>query len=83
MILKEGVQLTGRILIVEDEKQLARLLELELNHEGYDAVVEYNGKTGLSRFREEKDSFDLILLDILLPELDGIEVCKEIREFSQ
>ncbi|MFW5982245.1 MAG: response regulator transcription factor [Halanaerobiaceae bacterium] len=55
-------------------------MELELEHEGYSAVVEHNGRDALERLKEE--NFNLVLLDIMLPELDGIEVCKEIREFS-
>lgn len=68
------------ILVVEDEVQLARLMELELKHEGYQAVVEYNGKNALQRLKE--DHFEVVLLDIMLPELDGLEVCQKIREFS-
>ena len=70
-----------KILIVEDEKALARLLELALAHEGYEINIEYDGVRGLadvSRFEP-----DLILLDILLPGMDGIEVCRKVREFSR
>lgn len=83
-IFKGGSKLTNRILIVEDEKQLARLMELELEHEGYEPVVEYNGKDGLARLKEQDgNNIDLVLLDIMLPEMDGMEVCKEIRSFSE
>ncbi len=70
----------SRILIVEDEVQLARLLELELEHEGYQAVVENNGSDALERLKE--GDFQIVLLDIMLPELDGLVVCKKIRKFS-
>lgn len=69
-----------KILIVEDEKQIARFLELELQHEGYETRIEYDGLSGVSAAR----SFDpdLILLDIMLPGIDGIEVCRKVREFT-
>lgn len=73
--------MVSRILIIEDEKQLARLMELELTHEGYQVAVEYNGVDGLDRLKEEE--FQLVLLDVMLPELDGIEVCRRIRRFSE
>lgn len=69
-----------KILIVEDEKALARLLELALAHEGYETKIEYDGARGL----EEASRFEpgLILLDLMLPGMDGIEVCRKVREFS-
>ena len=70
----------SRILIIEDEKQIARFLELELQHQGYDVQIEYNGRDGLGRV--EQDDPDLILLDIMLPGLNGMEVCRRIRQFS-
>lgn len=70
----------SRILIVEDELQLARLMELELDHEGYQVVVRHNGRDALEALEEE--AFDLVLLDIMLPEIDGIEVCRRLRDFS-
>ncbi|MFI5358902.1 MAG: response regulator transcription factor [Halanaerobiales bacterium] len=69
-----------RILIVEDELQLARLMELELDHEGYAVKVSHNGREALGLLQEEE--FDLVLLDIMLPEMDGVEVCRRLREFS-
>lgn len=65
------------ILVVEDEEKIARLLEIELTYEGYNIGKAFNGKEGLSMFREK--SWDLILLDVMLPEISGIEVLRRIR----
>lgn len=70
----------GKILIVEDEKQLARLIELELKFETYDVAVAHDGETALSM--AEDPELDLILLDIMIPKINGIDVCKKIRHFS-
>jgi DNA-binding response OmpR family regulator len=70
-----------RILIVEDEWKIARFLQMELEHEGFQAVVENNGRTALDRIMQE--DFALILLDIMLPEMDGIEICRRVREILQ
>ncbi|MCL2747132.1 MAG: response regulator transcription factor [Oscillospiraceae bacterium] len=67
----------GTILIVEDERKLARFLELELTHEGYAVDKAYDGREGLSRALSA--DFDLMLLDILLPELSGLEVLRRLR----
>lgn len=69
-----------KILIVEDEKPLARLLELALTHEGYETKTEYDGGRGFADAPLYEP--DLILLDLMLPGMDGIEVCRKIREFS-
>lgn len=69
-----------KILIIEDEKPLARLLELALRHEGYDVKNEYDGVRGLRSVNLFEP--DLILLDIMLPGMDGMEVCQKVREFS-
>jgi DNA-binding response OmpR family regulator len=69
-----------KILIVEDEKKIARFLELELDHEGYLVESVHDGRAGLARVQEQE--YDLVLLDIMLPGLNGIEVCRRIRQFS-
>ena len=65
------------ILIVEDEAKLARMLELELNYEGYQTTVAGDGKAGLEQALSGK--YDLILLDIMLPQLSGMEVLRRLR----
>lgn len=69
-----------KILIIEDEKQMAMFIEMELNHEGYSVDVEHDGREGLKRI--EENEYDLILLDIMLPGLNGMEVCRRVRQFS-
>jgi DNA-binding response OmpR family regulator len=66
------------ILIVEDEVQIAKVLKIELEYEGYEVVIRHDGKSGLETALTEK--FDLILLDIMLPELSGIEVLRRLRK---
>lgn len=66
-----------RILLIEDEKNLVRFIQLELEHEAFEVQTAYDGKTGLELALQ--DHWDLILLDIMLPELNGIEVCRRIR----
>ncbi|HEP5572111.1 TPA: two-component system response regulator CovR [Streptococcus pyogenes] len=69
--------MTKKILIIEDEKDLARFVSLELQHEGYEVIVEVNGREGLETALEKE--FDLILLDLMLPEMDGFEVTRRLQ----
>lgn len=66
-----------KVLIVEDETQVARLIELELNYEGYQVEIANDGKEALSKVEDFKP--DLIVLDWMLPEMDGLEVTRRIR----
>lgn len=70
----------ARILIVEDEKKIARFLELELIHEGYEVDTAGDGRVGLEKALSWKP--DLLILDLMLPELSGIEVCRRLRHES-
>ena len=73
--------MTKKILVVEDEKNIAKVLVYNLKKEGYEVDVAYDGEEGLSKAMEGE--FDLILLDIMLPKMNGFEVCERVRRFSQ
>jgi two-component system response regulator ArlR len=69
--------LETKILIIEDEEKFARLIELELGYEGYNVTKAFDGKTGLELAQTGR--FDLVLLDIMLPRINGMEVLRRIR----
>ena len=69
-----------KILLVEDEEKLARFVELELTHEGYEVEKAFDGRVGLEK--AEAGGFDLMLLDIMLPGINGLEVLRRIRKAS-
>jgi len=70
-----------KILLVEDEEKLARFVELELNHEGYSVTKAFTGREGYDLAMT--GNFDLVLLDIMLPELNGMEVLRRLRRTSK
>ena len=70
--------MSRKILIVEDEEKIARFVELELVHEGYEVIKAFDGRTGLDLALSEHA--DLIVLDVMLPRLNGLEVLRRIRK---
>ena len=66
------------ILIVEDEQNLARFIELELTHENYTVDIENDGKAGLDKALSKP--YDLYILDLMLPNINGLEICRQIRQ---
>ena len=69
------------ILIVEDELRIARFLQIEMEHEGFRVTTEENGAKAFELIKSE--NYDLILLDLMLPGMDGMTICQRVREFSQ
>jgi len=70
-----------KILIIEDDPKLARFIELELKHEGYESDSIHNGRDGLEAAL--LGEHDLIILDLMLPGLNGMEICRRVRQNSQ
>ncbi|UWS58684.1 two-component system response regulator YkoG [Bacillus subtilis] len=68
----------GHILIVEDEEKIARVLQLELEYEGYSVTIKHNGTEGLDE--AAKGGYSLVLLDVMLPGLSGLEVLRRLRK---
>lgn len=66
------------ILVVEDDRDIAHLIELHLRDSGYSVTTVFDGRAGLDKAVSE--SFDLIILDIMLPYVDGLDICRKIRE---
>ena len=69
-----------RVFIVEDEPRIARFLQIELEHEGFKAETEANGRRAFERIVQE--NHDIVLLDVMLPDMDGMEICRRVREVS-
>ncbi len=70
-----------KILIVEDERRMARFIRMNLEHDGFQVLEATRGQEGLDKLREELP--DLILLDVMLPDIDGFEVLRRVREVSE
>src|SRR5947209_20114613 len=71
---------TPRILLVDDEQSVQKLLAYPLRKEGYEVVSAVSGQEALDRFRDGE--FDLVVLDVMLPRIDGFEVCRKLRARS-
>lgn len=71
-----------KILVAEDESSIREFITFNLNHHGYNVFEAKNGLEALKIFESQKDEIDIVLLDVMMPRLDGIEVCKRIREIS-
>ncbi len=71
---------TARILLVDDEQSIQELLSFSLRQDGYEVVQATDGREGLERFRES--GFDLVVLDVMMPRMDGFELCQRIRARS-
>lgn len=71
----------GSVLVVEDDKKIVSALRLYLEHGGFDVRVAYTGREGLDEVRAKEP--DLIILDLMLPQIDGIEVCRTLRAQSE
>ncbi len=69
-----------KILIIEDEKPMAKALELKLNHAGFDAMAVFNGEEGIAELSSK--SYDLVLLDLVMPKMDGFSVLKELQKLN-
>ncbi|MFY7970864.1 MAG: response regulator transcription factor [Flavobacteriales bacterium] len=68
---------TYRILVVEDEESLSAMLKLNLEMEGYQVITVFDGKSALDKLRHQ--AFDLAILDVMIPEIDGFAVCQTVR----
>ncbi len=73
--------MSGKILIVDDEKLIVKGLKLSLEQDGMECDAAYDGEEALSMIRN--GSYDVVLLDVMLPKLSGVEVCRAVREFSK
>jgi two-component system alkaline phosphatase synthesis response regulator PhoP len=74
----EGLMTKDKVLIIDDEEHIVELIRYNLENAGYDAVEAYNGVDGVKAAKNEKPT--LILLDVMLPMMDGLEVCRKLRK---
>ena len=71
-----------KILLVEDEQKLADALGRGLQHEGYAVDIVPDGKKAMTRISLHRSDYDLVILDLMLPSMDGLEICKQVREMN-
>ena len=71
-----------KVLVAEDEESIREFIVINLTRGGYTVEQTDNGVTALQKFREDEQGFDVAILDIMMPELDGLSVCKELRKMS-
>jgi len=77
----DGNSLNSKVLIIDDERELCELIEAYLKKEGFHMIYKaYSGEQGIRLCRHENP--DIIILDIMLPDIDGFEVCRRLREFT-
>ena len=69
-----------QILVVDDEKMIVKGVKYALEHDGNEVDAAYDGETALDMIKNKE--YDLVILDVMLPKLDGIQVCQTVREFS-
>ena len=79
-VIGEVFALGKKILVVDDEKAIVDILKFNLTREGYEVITAYDGPEGYEKATKENP--DLILLDVMLPEMDGLEVCRKVRATS-
>src|SRR5690606_18330002 len=72
--------MADRILVVDDERPIAEILKFSFEREGFEVETAFDGEEAVAKARTSQ--FDLVILDIMLPKLDGFSVCREIRRFS-
>lgn len=70
-----------KILVIDDEKKICEFVKAYLNREGYEVTLAYNGKCAIEKF--EKEDFNIVILDRMLPDISGEDICKYIREKSE
>ena len=72
----------NNVLIIDDDVELCALMKKCISQEGLEAVISYTGKDGLSKITEQNNAYCLIILDVMLPGMDGFQVLSEIRKNS-
>lgn len=74
---------TGTIIVVDDDEEIRKIVRVLLSSEGYEVYPAANAQEALDMLHEKKDAVDLMILDVMMPGLDGYELCKKVREISK